>query len=158
MNKFIEKLKGLKHKEIILAVVAVAVMLIIYFSSFSSPQTQKTGTTNIDDYCSEMQNRIENAISKMDGVGKSEVVINWSSGVEIVTAQNTTVNGNSTSSQVVQSSGGPVVLKEIYPRAIGVLIICEGGNNAKTKIDIIMAISTLMDITTDKVLVFGMSK
>ncbi len=157
MNKLINRLKEIKHKEIILAIAAVVIMLFIYFSSFFSPQSDTKSVNYSEDYCAAMQNKIKEAVSKMEGVGKTEVVINWSSGVEIVTAQNTTVNGNSTSSQVVQSSGGPIVLKEIYPRAIGVLIICEGGNNAKIKVDIIMAISTLMDITAEKVLVFGMS-
>ena len=158
MSKFIDGLKELKHKEIILAVAAVAIMLIIYFSSFTSVKSKQQSVAASEDYCLDMQNRIQSAISRMDGVGKTEVVINWASGVEIVPAQNTNVNGNSTSSQVVQSSGGPVILKEIYPRAIGVLIICVGGNNAKIKVDVIMAVSTLMDITAEKVLVFGMSK
>ncbi|MCH5164152.1 MAG: hypothetical protein J1F36_03970 [Clostridiales bacterium] len=159
MNNVLSKLKDLKHKEIIIAVVAVIVMLIIYFSSFGGSSTKTTAAAiDTDDYCTRIRQQIENAISRVDGVGKTEVVINWSSGVEIVPAQNTTINGNSTTSQVVLSSGGPIVLKEIYPRAIGVLIVCEGGSNAKIKIDIIMAISTLMDISTDKVLVFGMSK
>ena len=158
MNNILSKLKDIKHKEIIIAVVAVVVMLIIYFSSFGGTSEKVVEAEDNQDYCSRIRQQIESAISRMDGAGKAEVVINWSSGVEIVTAQNTTTNGNSTSSQIVQSSGGPVVIKEIYPRAIGVLIVCEGGNNAKIKIDIIMAISTLMDISTDKVLVFGMSK
>ena len=160
MNKIISKLKGIKHKEIIIAVAAVILMLIIYFSSFGSSKSATASTVESvgEDYCASMRRRVESAISKMDGVGSAEVVINWSSSVEIVTAQNTTSNGNSTSSQVVQSSGGPIVVKEIYPRAIGVVIVCEGGNNAKIKIDIIMAVSTLMDISTEKVLVFGMSK
>lgn len=158
MNSVLSKIKDLKHKEIIIAVVAVIVMLIIYFSSFGGSPKATLSAIDTDDYCTRIRQQIESAISRMDGAGKAEVVINWSSGVEIVPAQNTTINGNSTTSQVVQSSGGPIVLKEIYPRAIGVLIVCEGGSNAKIKIDIIMAISTLMDISTDKVLVFGMSK
>ena len=150
MNNFSAKLKNIKHKEIILAIVAVVVMLIIYFSSFGSKQ-KKEKTESQTDYCSAIK-------GEMEGVGKANIVINWSSGVEIITEKNTTSNGNSSSSQVVLGSGEPVVVKEVYPKAVGVLIICEGGNNAKVKIDIIMAISTLLDIPTDKVLVFGKSK
>lgn len=155
MNKVLTKLKEIKHKEIILAILAVVIMLFIYFSTF-------TGKDEVEspkgDYCSNIKLEIEQAVSRMEGAGKADVVINWSSGVEIVTAQNTTVNGNSSSSQTVMGSGSPIVIKEIYPKAVGVLIICEGGDNAKVKIDIIMAISTLLDIPADKVLVLRKSK
>ncbi len=157
MNKIISKLKGLKHKELIIAVIAIVIMLVIYFSSFGKAEEVDT-VTQKSDYCTEMKLQIERAISRMEGAGKAEVVINWASGVESVHAQNTTTNGNNTTSQVVQGSSGPIVVKEIYPQAIGVLVVCEGGNNAKIKIDIIMAISTLMDISSEKVLVFGMNK
>ena len=157
MNKFFSKLKSLKNKEIIIAIIAVVILLVIYFSSFSSTKESKVIETSTD-YCATKQQQIEQAVSQMEGVGKTRVVINWSSGVEIITAVNTTINGNSTTTQIVHSSGEPIVIKEIYPQAVGVLIVCEGGSNAKVKVDIIMAISTLMGISTDKVLVFEMKK
>ncbi|MBR2968007.1 MAG: hypothetical protein IKC35_04455 [Clostridia bacterium] len=157
MNKFFNKLKSLKNKEIIIAAITVVILLVIYFSSFFPTEKTKSEIAPAD-YCSAKQMQIEQAVSQMEGVGKAQVVINWSSGVEIVTAVNTTVNGNSTTTQIVHSSGEPIVIKEIYPRAVGVLIVCEGGSNAKVKVDIIMAIATLMDISTDKVLVFEMTK
>ena len=157
MNKFFNKLKSLKNKEIIIAAITVVILLVIYFSSFFPTEKTKSEIAPAD-YCSAKQMQIEQAVSQMEGVGKAQVVINWSSGVEIVTAVNTTVNGNSTTTQIVHSSGEPIVIKEIYPRAVGVPIVCEGGSNAKVKVDIIMAIATLMDISTDKVLVFEMTK
>ena len=157
MTDFFARLKELKHKEIIIAVIAVAVMLIIYFSSFGGSRKPQQTEVEATDYCALIKREITSAVSKMDGVGSTEVVINWSSSVEVVTDRNVTVNGNSTSSQVVQSSGSPVVVKEVYPKAVGVLVVCEGGSNAKIKIDIIMAISTLLDVSPEKVLVFEMN-
>lgn len=154
MNKLMVRLKAIKHKEIVLAVVAVAIMLLVYFSSFA-PKKESVVAQSKDDYCRMMNDRIQSAISKMAGAGKAEVVINWSSGVEVVYEKNITTNGNSTSEQVAQSGGSPIAVKEIYPRAIGVMIVCEGGSNAKVKIDIKMAVSALLDISADKVLVFG---
>lgn len=157
MGKIISKLKEMKHKELIIAVVAVVIMLAIYFSSFKQSGDVEAEIV-ASDYCSQKQQEIQSAVSGIEGVGKTKVVINWESGVEIVTAQNVTINGSSSTTQIIQNSGEPIVVKEIYPKAVGVLIVCEGGNNAKVKVDIIMAIATLMDISTDKVLVFEMSK
>ncbi len=154
MNKLIAKLKSVKHKEIVLAVIALAVMLIIYFSSFA-PKKKSSAAQTQSDYCLVMSEKIQSALSKMAGVGKTEVVINWSSGTMAVYEKNVTSNGNSTSEQVALSGGSPITLKEIYPRAIGVMIVCEGGSNAKVKIDVKMAVSALLDISADKVLVFG---
>lgn len=139
MIKVFEKLKEIKHKEIVIAVIAVIVMLIIYFSSFGEKKVQ---ATNQDDYCVMMQSRIRSVISKIDGVGESDVIISWEGGVE--TLSQNSASGNSK--------------KEIYPRAIGVIIVCEGGSNARVKIDVIMAVSTLMDISTEKVLVYESKK
>lgn len=147
----------MKHKELIIAVVAVVIMLALYFSSFKQSDNVEAEVV-ASDYCAQKQQEIQSAVSGIEGVGKTKVVISWESGVEIVTAQNVTINGSSSTTQIVQNSGEPIVVKEIYPKAVGVLIVCEGGNNAKVKVDIIMAIATLMDISTDKVLVFEMSK
>lgn len=141
MINVLNKLKNVKHKEIIIAVVAVIIMLIIYFSSFGS-STKKQQIAADTDYCSMMQTRLKDLISEIDGVGRADVIISWTGGVETLT-QNS-ANGNSK--------------KEIYPRAIGVIIVCEGGSNAKVKIDIIMAVSTLMDISAEKVLVYEKKK
>ncbi len=156
MNKLIAKIKAFKHKEIALAVIAVLVMLLIYFSTFA-PKKESDATSSAENYCSAMCKSIEAAVERM-GAGNAEVVIAWSSSVEIVVEKNLTTNGSSSSEQVAQSGGSPIVLKEIYPRAIGVMIVCKGGNNAKVRIDIIMAVSTLLDISAEKVLVFGTNK
>lgn len=156
MSKIFEKLKALKHKEIIIAVIAVVVMLFIYFSTFSGEKETKAESKS--DYCERMESSLALAISHIEGAGKADVVINWSSSVEIVTATNTNSNGNSSSSQVVNGTNGPIIVKEIYPKALGVLIVCEGGNNAKIKVDVVMAVSALMDISAEKVLVLGMNK
>ncbi|MBE5730568.1 MAG: hypothetical protein E7350_01275 [Clostridiales bacterium] len=158
MTKLIQRLKGLKHKEIIIAVVSVVVMLVIYFSSFGGSASKKEEDATPSDYCLFKQQEISDVISQMEGAGKASVVINWASSVEIIPAQNVTENGNTLSSSIVLSSGEPIILKEIYPRAIGVLIVCEGGSDARVRVNIIMAVSTLLDLQADKILVYGTSK
>lgn len=158
MTKLIQRLKGLKHKEIIIAVVAIVVMLIIYFSSFGGSSVKKEDSVTTSDYCLAKQQEIAAVISQMEGAGNASVVINWASSVEIIPAQNVTENGNTLSSSVVLASGEPIILKEIYPRAIGALIVCEGGSDARVKVNIIMAVATLLDLQADKILVYGTSK
>ena len=56
MGKIIAKLKSIKHIEVILAVLAVGVMLVIYFTTFAGGKEEKTQTTDGKaDYCAAMQ-------------------------------------------------------------------------------------------------------
>lgn len=161
-SNFIAKLKSIKHIEIILALVAVAVMLVIYVSSFAAKKDVKTAEADEKDYCAEMQTALEETIACIRGAGKTKVLISWESGIEAVTAHIANANGNSmsSSSQLVTDSGvtKPSLLKEIYPKALGVVIVCEGGDNVKVKIDIINAVCVLLDITPDKINVLTMKK
>ena len=61
MNKVLEKLKSIKHIEIILAAVAVAVMIFIYFYS---PSKQKSENENKYDYCQSVTVKLQEAVRR----------------------------------------------------------------------------------------------
>ncbi len=166
VSKIFDKFKKIKHIEIIIAVIAVLIMLFIYFGAKFGSGTAKSDKTrqqlSATDYCDRMETDLEEALGGIAGVGKLKLVINWESSVESVIAYITSNGGNSSTStpQIIQSTGGgkPIVLKEIYPKALGVIIVCEGGGNVSTKLDIINAVSVLLDITPDKISVYAMKK
>ena len=100
------------------------------------------------------------ALEAMKGVGKVKVVVNWESGVEKIIAYATSNSGNNvtTTPTIIQSQGtsSPIVLKEVYPKALGVIIICQGGNNIAVKLDVMNAVSVLLDIPQNKINVYPM--
>jgi len=168
------RLKKVKHIELYIAGIAVVVMLAIYFGSQpfaqgasvsgSSPakNTQQAAASAKEDYCARMERELAETLSKMDGAGETRVIINWESGVEAVIAYitNASQNGTSASPQVITGGGSqsPIVLKEIYPKAVGVVVMTQGGAVVKVKLDIINAVSVLLDIKPDKIQVLTMSK
>lgn len=160
--KLIEKLKGIKHIEIIIAIIALAIMLGIYFYSSGGDNKNKETSVAATDYCTKMQSEIEQLISSIKGVGKTKVVISWESSSENVLAQNYSNSGGNVSSypQLTTGSGStaPIVVQEIYPKAISAVIVCQGGENASIKVNIIMAVSKLLNISTDNVIVYAMNK
>ncbi|MDR2201801.1 MAG: hypothetical protein LBP26_03435 [Clostridiales bacterium] len=159
----VKKIKGVKNIEIIVAVIAVVVMLAIYFAgkAGSAKKPQAAGAEFSENYCAKIERELTAALSSLKGAGRVGVMINWESGVESVIAYITNTSGGSSAStpQIIQNNGStrPIVLKEIYPKALGVIIICEGGDNVATKLDIISAVSTLLDITPDKISVYTMA-
>lgn len=167
VSSALKKIKSIKNIEIIVAVIAVVVMLVIYFSTkinIGSSSTNKNDKDSLkqqlDNYCTRMEVQLTTTISSIKGAGETKIIINWESSVEIVIAYITSTGSNSSTSapQVIQNNGNsePIVLKELYPKALGVIIVCQGGNNVSVKLDIINAVSTLLNITPDKICVYAM--
>ena len=165
------RLKKVKHIELYIAGIAVAVMLIIYFgsqpfsgspSSSASSKPGQTAPAAKEDYCARIERELTETLSRMDGAGETKVVVNWESSVEAVIAYitNASQNGTSASPQIVSGGGSqsPIVLKEIYPKAVGVVVMTQGGTDVKVKLDIINAVSVLLDIKPDRIQVLTMKK
>ena len=152
-----EKLKNLKHKEVIFAVLVVLVMLIIYFSSQTQSDTSALTPTR-SDYCADMQTQITSAVAKLSGDKDARVIVNWESSIESVIAygENVTQTGSSSTPMIVQSSGSgsPVVLKTLNPKAQGIAVIVKSADT-KQRLDIMNMVSTLLGISPEKVAVYS---
>lgn len=162
IKKAIKALKNRKYLEIIIAVVAVILMLILYFSTKTGKnnKTENHVTAVSDDYCKRTERELVSALASMRGVGDVKIVVNWESGVETVIAYATSNSGSAitTTPTIITSQGSssPIVLKELYPKALGVIIICQGGENVAVKLDIMNAVATLLDISQNKINVYAM--
>lgn len=138
---WIEKLKNFKHLRIIACVVVLVIVLAVYFSCAScSEKSASTFSDNVDvassDYCTSMRAQVEKIVSEISGVGSASVVINW----------------DKSSSQ---SAFGNNQIEN--PKAVGALIVCDGGNSTKVKLDVIYAVSTLLDLSIEKIMVYPKS-
>jgi len=159
------RIKKIRHIEIILAGIAVVVMLAIYFGSNVSlgGGTRNSNASNpsqAENHLQRIERQLNEAFSLLNGAGDTRVIINWESGIEQVIAYiiSENQNGSSSAPQVITGGGqqGPIVLKEIYPRAIGVIIVTQGGDNVMLRLAMINAVSTLLDITPDRIQVMTM--
>lgn len=139
---FFEKLKNVKHLQIVACVAVLVTVLIVYFScaSCSEQKTTDTSLSGVElsngDYCTNMQKQVENIVSKISGVGSAAVVINWDKSTD------KTAFGSGTTEN---------------PKPIGALIVCDGGNSTKVKLDVIYAVSTLLDLSIEKIMVYPKS-
>ena len=139
LSGFIAKLKNIKHIQIIACCAVLFVVLVIYFScvSCSTPSEQTSSTVDLSntDYCTAMQKQVENAISQISGVGSAAVVINWDRSVTSSFGSGSTEN----------------------PQAVGALIVCDGGGSTKVKLDVIYAVSTLLNLSIENIIVYPKS-
>lgn len=168
-----QKLKKVKHIEIIVAVIAVLIMVLIYFVSFQTGGSDKKKTdvaTNAESVTAELENKVSDILSSIQGAGKVKVLITFSSTVEKIyyttesTTTNKTINGSgsttemetSTSTVVKDGDNEPVVVKELLPEVLGVVVVSEGAKNISTKLALIKAVQTVLGIKADIIEVFAM--
>ena len=94
----------------------------------------------------------------MSGDNDAKIAIGWESSEEAIIAYITSQNGNTTSQtpSIIQSSAGakPVVLKTVYPKAVGAVVVFKGAKDTKIKIEAIELVSTLLGISPEKVAVY----
>ncbi len=157
--KFFQKLKSIKHIEIIVAVILGAIVLLIYFSTFTSSSSKTSfEATSTTEYATMLEHKLENVIKQIDGVGNVSVMVTLSSGPEYVYATNDEElinkneggNTSSTTTTITKEpiiiSGDVVVVKEIMPTVGGVVVVAGGAKDTRVKLEIIKAIQALLDV------------
>lgn len=129
------RLRGVKHIKIVAFAAVIAIVLGVYFACASCASDESTTTTapTSSDYCSNMQTQIERIVSEISGVGSASVVINWDKSVPA-----SVFGGGSTEN----------------PQATGAIIVCDGGNDTKVKLDVMYAVSTLLNLSIEKIMVY----
>lgn len=158
LKEFFVKIKSIKHWEIYLALVLVAVVLLAVFISgdFSSKKNIKTADDN--SYICQMEHKIVSVVERIEGCGKATVAISYDSDEEKVYAYETeTITSGDTvkqTSNIVYVKGEPLVIKTLTPNILGVVIVAEGADNPVIKMKITEAVITLLGVDSSKVQVF----
>lgn len=153
----------------------------------NNTDSKKLATTNeinvnnkssIDCSDSGIESRLEEILSKIDGVGEVKVFINYSESSEVVAMYNE--NSKVSNTEESDTSGGtrkiqetetkkdiiykeedgektPITQKVIQPKVEGAIITAKGASNATTKTNIIQAVEAVTGLATHKIQVFEMN-
>jgi len=135
-------------------------------------------TDSENTYMAQLEQRLEDALSQIDGAGKVKVMLTLASGRELDVAEDKTTNESTTKDSgtqgdvrttqtssneskkiIITGSDGvsaPLVLSEAQPKIEGVIIIAEGGDNIFVKTALTSAAETVLGLDMDKVQVFKM--
>ncbi len=148
-------------------------------SPSSYKQLADTSSNEEETNKEQLEEKLENILSKIEGVGDVKTLITYSQSSEIVAMYNEKSKTSSTNENdseggirnieetdttkevIYQEENGvnvPVTTKVIKPKIEGVLVTAVGANNATTKTNIIQAIEAVTGVATHKIQVFEMSK
>lgn len=122
----------------------------------------------------DLQEDIEDILSKMEGVGKVQVLITYSetSSTEAMYNESKTINtteetdsnggtrkiesSDTTKEIITDNSNLPITQKVVLPKIEGAIVIAEGGGDALIKTNIVQAVVAVTGLSTYKVQVFEM--
>lgn len=173
---FLQKLKNVKHIEIIVIAIFITILALIFLSS----QAKKSGSTaqisefNLEVYTKNLENRLSLVLGEINGAGKVSVMVTLDGGIsyeyakesEEVTTTSAITNGTNTKtttseSVVIVTQNGkstPLIVREIYPEVSGVVVVSSGAGNVAVKLNIINAVSTLLGVSENQIQVLVGSK
>lgn len=169
-----------------IVILGIAGITLILFSSFIPSSNQKNTAeksnnsyVNLTQYENELEQNLAEIICSINGAGTTKVLLTMESTVEQIyaadnnIAQNDSNNKKNSDSEskkditsenkyiTVELADGTeqtVLIKEIQPKVRGVLVVCSGGDNNVVKEKVIDAVTKVLDISSSKVSVVGLSQ
>ena len=166
----LDKLRGVKHLDILIALVVLVVVLVLYFGVFSGEKKQDIVVSN--DVNKEFLSSLESIISSIDGVGRTKIMINYDDNKSIEIAHreecthrvdkdgSTTVIEEHREPIIIKGNKGdtPIVLSESNGSMKGVIVVASGAGDVKVRLALIDALSTFLRVDSDKIKVYTMKK
>lgn len=173
-NGLLNKVKKIKHLDKIIAVLFIAVILLIYFSSINTndqKENKKTESNTIYSsessllqYENELEKKIKNTISFIKNAGNVEVMVYFTEGIETVIAYKTETQKNEkgivieTKSPVLVTNDGksqPIVLQENMPNPSSIVVVASGASNTNVKLEILRAVQAVFNYSNCNIEIFA---
>ncbi|MBC8569604.1 stage III sporulation protein AG [Zongyangia hominis] len=175
------KLFGKDTKVKVIVLIGIAGILMILLSECGSKTQKKPQTADIDskqvmaNYTETLEEKIDQIVSSIEGVGENKVMVTLASSEEYVYASETkdsrdrtedVGSGESKKTQtkdvkesnliLVEDENGQkqaLIQKQIEPKVKGVVVVCEGGDSIAVQQRVIDAVTVALDISASKVCV-----
>lgn len=188
MNYMRELFRNKKNIYNIAAVLVIGALFIIMSDSFfggagkenvaevKADEIQvKSGSE--EDYGAELEKRLEETLSCVEGVGRVKVMLTLENSAELIVKQDIKTDSSQTQEDnaegkpskssntygteektVVNSSAEPFVVQEKKPQIKGIVIVADGGGSAEIKSALINAAKALTGVEVHKIEVLKMKQ
>ena len=166
LPKLSEKLK--KDKKLLLTVAAgilgivfIVISEFIPKSSYKKAETGEQNKNSVSSYEETLEKRLESIISSVDGAGRVQVMVTLDTSEQTQYAKDEKENSKSGDKSyekkfVLTDDDSGVVLKTTEPEVRGVIVVCDGGDNAAVKNGITSAVRAALSVDSNKITVLKM--
>lgn len=162
IDKVTKKLKSIKNKEFIIAILICAIILVIFLTnSFGKITANVSGESQYTfaEYNMALERKLNKLISDIKDVSDASVAISYEAGVEKVYAYATEIktSGGVTTetNEIITVGGEPLVIKELAPSIKGVVVVVNGTESPVVRMHVVEIVVTLLNIDSSKVQVFA---
>lgn len=157
------RLKGIKNIELVCVVLLSAVVMVVFFSTFSSGNAESnTSYSDFSGYVQAQEEKLAQILSNIKGAGKVEVMISYSSGVEYEYAYETKTqkvgDTTTTTTDLIFSQGKPIIVNEKAPKIKGIVIVAQGASDPSVKLEMLKAVQTLLGVAPGTIEIFALQK
>ena len=125
---------GLRRLIIMAGAAGIALIFLSGMFSMNKPEETNDSGFSVSDFRKTTQYDLEKLLCRIEGAGKTRVLLTMENSAEYVFLEN-----------------GTTKTKEIQPRIRGVLVLCEGGDDPVTVGRVTEAVTKALDISTAKV-------
>lgn len=164
-KEILKKALAPKNRIKLFVVIGIVGVLLILLSEVlpQNSQSESASLTGCEisysDYVEELEDKTQNIISSINGVGECKVMITLKDTNESVYAKNSSEKTDDGSysqdyEYVLYELNGedtPVLVKQNFPKIQGVVVVCQGGDNVEIKEQIVNSITSLFDVSSSKV-------
>lgn len=148
----------------LVAALGVALLLIPYGGDKKSAADSTAADTDVAAADTDTERRMEEILTKIDGVGELHLMLTADTGAARQLAQNTQLSYSGAteapddyqrSSEVVLSGSAdaPVVTQTRCPTWRGALVVCQGGGNPQVQLAVTQAVAALTGLGSDRITV-----
>lgn len=163
MNEEIKK----KHSGAVLAAIGIIVGIVMLLvgsfggigKSENANATDDAGSVELDAkaYEQELESKIRELCYGVKGVGRVSVMVSLKGGYKTVYAMDAQASSGGYRSEIVKVGSGSnqdgIITGYENPEISGVGIVCEGGDDARVRGEIVSLVSAALDISTNKIFV-----
>lgn len=108
-------------------------------------------------YARELEDRLAELIGRMEGAGRTRVLVTLAAGPQTSYAANTERTADSQRREYVQMDGGALVEQVASPQLLGVAVVCEGGDDPGVQATVTELVDALTDVGANHITVTKMS-
>lgn len=159
IKSFVSSFNLLGKKKYIIVIGLVGILLILISDMIPKTNSNKDQKVDYNQYVECLEKNTSDIISSINGVGKCKVMLTLCETDENVYGQNVDEKtGDSSISHRSEyalyennNEDTPILIKQHFPKVMGVVVVCQGGDNAAVKAQIVSAVSSLFDIPSNKI-------
>ena len=145
-------MKVLNRKSIIFIVIGVVCAVILLLMGGKEEKSVQDETA-ASDHEEEVEQKLTDLISRLDGVSDVKVAVSMECGTEYIYAVNSEISENSQRTEYYSIGDEPLLIKEVMPKVKGVGVVCKGGDNITVKTKIIQLVTSVLDISSNRIFV-----